>query len=583
VDLHLDLDAAPGRTLRARAEHALREAVRSGRLAPGSRLPATRALAVQLGVSRGVVVEAYAQLAAEGYLDTRRGGGTRVAQHPAPAGGAAVGGFAGAAAGGAMAGGVAGGAAGGGASAGSVAGSGAISGGGAGSGAVADGATGRGTASGATGRGTASGATGRGTASGATGRRTASAATGGGSASAAAGGGSAGGAMADGARGATSAAPGGFARAALEAVPRHDLRPALPAVDGFPRQAWLGAITRVLRTIPDQRLGYGDRNGEPELRAALAASLARTRGVRATEDQVVVTGGLRDSLPLLWRLLKQRGAKRVGIEDPGWWRIGRSLTEAGLEPVPIPTDDEGLDPAKLQSLKIDAVAVTPAHQFPTGAVLAPARRAALVAWARERGAIILEDDYDAEFRYDRQPIGSLQGLAPDLVVYGGSASKTLAPALRLGWLVLPSTLVAQLHADDPSSPAGTPPTIDQLALADLFDRGEVDRHLRRQRHRYRRRRDALLEAIQEQLPQLDVRGAAAGLFAVLLLPPHADELAVTEAAARHGVALEPLRARGRPGLVAGYANLPEAGASAAVSALARAVQETVRAPTDPST
>lgn len=368
-----------------------------------------------------------------------------------------------------------------------------------------------------------------------------------------------------------------------EGVPRHDLRPSLPAVDGFPRQAWLGAITRVLRTIPDQRLGYGDRNGELELRAALAASLARTRGVRASDDQVIVTGGLRDSLPLLWRLLKARGAKRVGIEDPGWWRIARSVTEAGLHPVPIPTDDEGLDPAKLHTLKLDAVAVTPAHQFPTGAVLSPGRRAALVAWARDRGAVILEDDYDAEFRYDRQPVGSLQGLAPDLVVYGGSCSKTLAPALRLGWLVLPSGLVAELHADDPSSPAGTPPTIDQLALADLIDRGEVDRHLRRQRHRYRRRRDALLDAIAEQLPQLDVRGAAAGLFAVLLLPPGADEDAVVAAAARRGVALEPLHATGRPGLVAGYANLPEAGASAAVAALAAAVQETVGAPAARST
>jgi GntR family transcriptional regulator/MocR family aminotransferase len=472
VDLHLDVATAPGRTLRARAEHALREAVRSGRLAPGSRLPATRALATQLGVSRGVVVEAYAQLAAEGYLDTRRGGGTRVAEHPVPAAAPA-----------------------------------------------AD-------------------------------------------------------------------APREADRAEEDvagAAPRHDLRPSLPAVDGFPRQAWLGAITRILRTIPDQRLGYGDRNGEPELRAALATSLARTRGVRATPEQVVVTGGLRDSLPLLWRLLRERGAKRVGVEEPGWWRISRSVTEAGLTPVPIPTDDEGLDPSKLTSLKLDAVAVTPAHQFPTGAVLSPARRAALVAWARKRQAIILEDDYDAEFRYDRQPIGSLQGLAPDLVVYGGSASKTLAPALRLGWLVLPSSLIAELHADDPSSPAGTPPTIDQLALADLFDRGEVDRHLRRQRIRYRTRRDALLDAIGEQLPQVEVRGAAAGLFAVLLLPEGADEEAVADAAARHGVALEPLRAQGRPGLVAGYANLPEAGAPAAVAALAAAVQETVRAPTAPVT
>lgn len=471
MDLHLDLDASAGRTLRARAEHALREAVRSGRLPPGSRLPATRALAQQLGVSRGVVVEAYAQLAAEGYLDTRRGGGTRVAEHPAPSGPAKA----------------------------------------------QDG----------------------------------------------------------------DPADDVEATPAQDAsTPRHDLRPSLPAVDGFPRQAWLGAITRILRTIPDQRLGYGDRNGEPELRAALAASLARTRGVRATEEQVIVTGGLRDSLPLLWRLLKLRGAKRVGVEEPGWWRISRSVTEAGLTPVPIPTDDEGLDPSKLTNLELDAVAVTPAHQFPTGAVLSPARRAALVAWARQRDAIILEDDYDAEFRYDRQPIGSLQGLAPDLVVYGGSCSKTLAPALRLGWLVLPSGLVAELHADDAASPAGTPPTIDQLALADLFDRGEVDRHLRRQRIRYRKRRDALLEAIAQNLPEIEVRGAAAGLFAVLLLPQGTDEDAVVEAARNHGVEIEALRAQGRSGLVAGYANLPEAGAPAAAKALQAALAQVVRPTTD---
>jgi GntR family transcriptional regulator/MocR family aminotransferase len=473
VDLHLDLATAPGRTLRARAEHALREAVRSGRLASGTRLPATRALATQLGVSRGVVVEAYAQLAAEGYLDTRRGGGTRVAEHPGPPAAPA---------------------------------------------------------------------------GGQTPLRVAANPQGG-----------------------------------LTPGPRHDLRPALPAVDGFPRQAWLAALTRVLKTIPDRRLGYGDRQGEPELRAALAASLARTRGVRATDDQVLVTGGLRDSLPLLWRLLAKRGATRVGIEDPGWWRIGRSLTEAGLTPVAIPTDDDGLDPAHLDALDLDALAVTPAHQFPTGAVLAPERRTQLVAWARDRGALILEDDYDAEFRYDRQPVGSLQGLAPDLVVYGGSCSKTLAPALRLGWLVLPSVLVADLHADDATSPPGTPPTIDQLALADLFERGEVDRHLRRQRHRYRRRRDALLDQVARQLPEVEVRGAAAGLFAVLLLEAHADEDAVVAAALRRGVALEPLRAHDRPGLVVGYANLPEAGASAAVAALAAAVQETVRAPATPST
>jgi GntR family transcriptional regulator/MocR family aminotransferase len=461
MDLHLDLDTAPGRSLRARAEHALRDAVRSGRLAPGTRLPATRALATELGVSRGVVVEAYAQLAAEGYLDTRRGGGTRVA-----AGGATV--------------------------------------------AERDAAAGAG-------------------------REAA------------------------------------MARGEIEGF-LYDMRPALPSTDGFPRQAWLQAMTRVLRAVPDERLGYGDRRGEPELRAALAGWLARRRGVVASPEQVLVTGGLRDALPLVWRMLRARGAERVAVEDPGWWRIGRSAEAAGLEAVPTTTDDDGLRPELLRD--VDVVAVTPAHQFPTGAVLHPERRAALVHYARDHGAFLLEDDYDAEFRYDRQPIGSIQGLAPDLTIHAGSASKSLAPALRLGWLVLPSTLTAELQDDDPASPAGTPPTLDQLALADLIERGEVDRHLRRQRLRYAKRRAALLAALHDHLPQHPVTGAAAGLFAVVNLPDHADEDEAARRASREGVACEPLRAPGRAGLVLGYANLPEPSAPHAVRALVRALART---------
>jgi GntR family transcriptional regulator/MocR family aminotransferase len=471
MDLLLDLSAAPGTTLRRRAEHALREAVRSGRLAPGTRLPATRALAVELGVSRGVVVEAYAQLAAEGYLRTRRGGGTIVAfsprevsevKRPDPLGGSDWSGLA-------------------------------------------------------------------------------------------------------------------VAAAGLPPTPmRHDLRPALPALAGFPRAAWLASLSRVLRALPDERLGYPDPAGEPELRETLAAYLGRVRGVRAAPDQIVVTGGLRDALMLLWATLAARGARTIAVEQPGWQGWSQTAAAAGLATVPLAVDDdgavvEGLAPAT--GGEIDAVAVTPAHQFPTGAVLSAARRGALVAWAQRTGGLIVEDDYDAEFRYDRKPIGSLQGLAPELVVYGGSASKTLAPAIRLGWLVLPPALVGPV-AEEQRRRGGTPAPLDQLAFADLVGRGELDRHLRRQRRRYRRQRDALLAALARELPQVAVEGAAAGLHAVLRLPPGLDERAVRDAARARGVAVEAVAgvAGGPPALVVGYANISEPAVPAAVAALAQAVR-----------
>jgi GntR family transcriptional regulator/MocR family aminotransferase len=284
-----------------------------------------------------------------------------------------------------------------------------------------------------------------------------------------------------------------------ERAPLFDLRPALPALDGAFRPAWARAVGRALRTTADARLGYPHRRGEPELREALAASLARRRGVQATAADVLVTGGLGPSLPFVWRLLAERGIRRVAIEDPCWPRLEATLLRAGLEPVRLAVDGEGADTPALERLDVGAVFVTPAHQYPTGAVLSPARRAARIDWARG-GRLVLEDDYDAEFRYDRQPVGSLQGLAPDVVIYGGSTSKTLAPGLRLGWLVLP----AGIDADAPAPP----PVLDQLALADLLTRGDFDRHLRRHRRLYQRRREALLSALAERLPALTVSGAS---------------------------------------------------------------------------
>jgi GntR family transcriptional regulator/MocR family aminotransferase len=478
VDLHLDLDGEG--PLRARCEHALRGAVR--RLPAGTRLPPTRALATQLGVSRGIVVEAYAQLAAEGYLVTRRGGGTSVAETRARvdireysarnstlAGAAAAGG---------------------------------------------DGA-----------RGPAAGA---GPAAASVDVREHSA------------------------RNSTLAGAAAGRRA-----PKFDLRPALPALDGAFRPAWAQALNRALRTTPDARLGYPDPRGEPELREALAASLARRRGMETSGDEVVVTGGLGPSLPFVWRLLAARGVQRVATEDPCWPRLTDTLMRAGLEPVPIAVDEHGLRTHELGD--VGAVFVTPAHQYPTGAVLSPERRKTLIEWARARRAFVFEDDYDAEFRYDRQPVGALQGLAPDVVIYGGSTSKTLAPGLRLGWLVLPKGI----GVDAPAPP----PVLDQLALADLLIRGDFDRHLRRHRRLYQRRREALLTALANQLPTLARSGAAAGLHAVLHLPPGTDAHAVARRAQAHGVALDAIEGR----LIVGYANLPESLAAAAAEALAKAL------------
>jgi GntR family transcriptional regulator/MocR family aminotransferase len=253
---------------------------------------------------------------------------------------------------------------------------------------------------------------------------------------------------------------------------------------------------------------------------------------------------------------------------PGLARAGpqRASGRAGAGPVPV--DERGLVVDALAAARVDAVAVTPAHQFPTGVVLAPERRAALVAWARATGAVIVEDDYDAEYRYDREPVGALQGLAPDVVVHAGSASKTLAPALRLGWLVVPPGLAGPVAA---GAARGTP-VVDQLALAHLLEHGEVDRHLRRTRRRYRARRDALVAALDARFPGTQLSGVAAGLHVVAALD-------VDPAAARaRGVAVQTLHehcftaAPRPPAVLLGYAALPEPALARAVALLAPAVR-----------
>jgi GntR family transcriptional regulator / MocR family aminotransferase len=448
LELYLDLLDGEG-PLRARLESSLRDAVRSGRLAPGSALPASRVLAGELGISRGVVVEAYEQLTAEGFLVTRRGSGTRVAE------------------------------------------------------AVA-----------------------------------------------------------------LPAASGSRAEAAASDLPplRFDLRPGVPELGAFPRGRWLAALGEAIRELPEARLGYGDPRGAVELREALAAYLGRARGVIATPELIVATGGLRQALSLLWAVLAEAGLRRVAVEEPGWSGQRDTVSGAGLEPVPIPVDGDGAVVEELERTGAGAVVLTPANQYPTGAVLAPERRTALVDWARRRDAVIVEDDYDAQYRYDRDPVGSLQGLAPDITVHGGSASKILAPAVGIGWVVLPDRLVEAVAAQK-ARVAGGGSALEQVAFARLLERGELDRHLRRMRRVYRRRRERVLRALEDELPAIAVEGAAAGLHVVVRLPAGTDEAGTVEAARRHGVRVEGVGA-GEPALMLGYGRLAEDAVPAAVAALA---------------
>ena len=454
MDIHLALDReAP---LRAQLEHELRTAIRSGRLRPGAKLPPSRLLADELQVSRGVVVEAYSQLVAEGYLVARSGDGTRIADGLAQQPPAAR-------------------------------------------------------------------------------------------------------------------APSGAVRRV-----RYDLRSGIPDLSYFPRREWQSATASVLRDLPDAALSYGSRRGMRRLRVALTEYLGRVRAVVAEPDRVFISAGAAPAMAVIWQTLRQRGATRVAVEDPGWRAIRDTVAQAGLDAVPIAVDEDGLDVDQLERLEVDAVALSPAHQYPTGAVLEPVRRAQLIAWARRRGALIVEDDYDAEYRYDRDPIASLQGLAPDCVAYVGTASKTLAPGVRLGWTLVPSHLVGEM-AEQQGIARAIPSVLIQAAYATLLERGEIDRHLRRTRRVYHARRNALIGALAEWLPESSVGGAAAGLHVIAWLPDGASETAIGDAAARRGVAIHTLHhdcavtAPLRPALVLGYGLTVESAIPRAVRELAAAI------------
>lgn len=478
-ELLVTLNRDAGQPLRAQLEHRLRDAIRSGQLPAASPLPSTRTLARDLGVTRGLVVEAYAQLQAEGYLATRPGSGTVVAAR------AATRGFSGEPP--------------------------------------------------------------------ATGARPPQA---------------------------TTRLPQAATRplqAATRRPPRWDFRPAVPDLRSFPRRDWAAALRRAVQSAPVSALGYGDPRGTAELRQALASYLGRVRGTVTDPSHIVICAGFAQARNLLNRVLRDRGARRIGLEDPGQPESVLAARRAGLEPVPIPVDRDGLITGAIRQASLDAVLVTPAHQFPTGTVLAPGRRLDLLDWAHDHGAVVIEDDYDAEFRYDRDPVGALQGLAPDRVVYAGSASKSLAPGLRIGWLCCPPDLAAQVTDAKRAEDLGAP-VLDQLALAGLIDSGRLDRHLRRCRTRYRSRRDALTAALGQHAPHLTLGGISAGLHAVATLPAGADERAIAASALRRSVGLYPISAYRTgehshpPALVFGYGGCGEQAIGTGIARVADLLQ-----------
>jgi GntR family transcriptional regulator / MocR family aminotransferase len=444
--LQLSRAAAPARGLTAWLAGQIRAAIIDGRLPAGTALPATRLLAGDLGVSRGVVVEAYQRLADEGLVSGRPGAGTRVSglaprtvrQKKDPEGTEV-----------------------------------------------------------------------------------------------------------------TLLPQPWRARAEL------DLSPGVPDLSGFPRAAWLRAERWVLERASVTALGYGDPRGHEELRRELAGWLARTRGLRPAADDIIVVSGVAQALALLAQWLNAHGRTRIAVEDPGSLGSREELAYWGLTTVPVPVDEHGLITRDLAGADAGAVLLTPAHQFPTGVVLAPQRRRELLDWAAAAGALIIEDDYDAEYRYDRAPVPAMAAAAPGQVAYAGTTSKTLAPGMRLGWLIPPARLhpdlVAAKHAADLGSPA-----LPQLVLARLIATGELERHIRGVRKRQRARRDALLGALRAELPQARVQGVPAGLHLLITFPELAlDDTELAERIRRAGALVHPLswhRQRpGVPGLVLGYA------------------------------
>jgi len=362
-----------------------------------------------------------------------------------------------------------------------------------------------------------------------------------------------------------SVAPGARAHAAGPTPPSllpeytYDFSPGLPDLAGFPRGQWLRSLRRAWRETRLDAIGYADPRGAPELRDAMADYLARARGADAHAERLLICTGYRQGLSLTCRWLRANGIEQIALEDPGWHPARLIVEESGLAVAPIPVDHDGIDVDALAASDADAVVVTPAHHFPTGVVLSPTRRAQLIEWAERGDRLIIEDDYDTEL--GRHRIGSLQGLAPDRVLYIGSASKRLTPGLRLGWMLPPTWLSWALITAKTIEDGGSEIT-GQLTLADFISRSELDRHLRRMRQRYAHRRQVLLAALSRELPDWRPLGTYGGLHTVVALPAGVDEPALVAAAARRGAGVEGISLHSYvgntpAGLVLGHAHLAE--------------------------
>lgn len=357
---------------------------------------------------------------------------------------------------------------------------------------------------------------------------------------------------------------------------RYDFSSGLPDLAGFPRDRWLRSLRNAWRETALDAVGYGDPRGAPTLREALTDYLRRVRGAAVDPEHMIICTGFRQGLSLTCRWLRANDIEHVALEDPGWHAQRLIVEQAGLTVTPVPVDEEGIDVAALQDSGTDAVIVTPAHQYPTGVVLGARRRAELIEWAERGDRLIVEDDYDAELCPER--VGALQGLAPDRVLYIGSASKRLTPGMRLGWMLPPSWLSWALISAKAIEDAGSE-IAGQLALADFIARGELERHLRRMRLRYQTRRQTLLGALARQLPDWRPLAHGGGLHLMVVLPDHIDEPSLLAAAARRSIGLDGLSLHSYtgdcpPGLVLGHAYMSEPAIEHGVELLAEACNTT---------